>query len=197
MGHKITEKEAALTIWEVDDDNDGSIDWDEFKTMFYRVRDDESGCEPRKLFNVVDFLMLDKNHSGSVDMDECVTLLYARYGKEEVEVNLKQMKSENHKSVRGCTLGASVAQAAPATPEAARNAIARSAQVSCSLRAVAPSQLMADAANEKNVNFSFFTEIHRRCKKKLIGTGIKAGATTVPQVNGLKFVSDPQFQHLM
>ena len=57
--------------------------------------------------------------------------------------------------------------------------------------------LMADAANEKNVNFSFFTEIHRRCKKKLIGTGIKAGATTVPQVNGLKFVSDPQFQHLM
>ena len=100
LGHRITEKEAALTIWEVDDDNDGCVDWDEFKTMFYRVRDDESGCEPRKLFNVVDFLMLDKNHSGSVDMDECVTLLYARYGKEQVETNLKQMKAENHKSVR-------------------------------------------------------------------------------------------------
>jgi calmodulin len=155
LGHRITEKEAALTIWEVDDDNDGCVDWDEFKTMFYRVRDDESGCEPRKLFNVVDFLMLDKNHSGSVDMDECVTLLYARYGKEQVETNLKQMKAENHKS------------------------------------------LMVDAANEKNVNFSFFSEIHRRCKKNLIGTGIKQGATTVPQVNGLKFVNDPQFQHLI
>ena len=59
------------------------------------------------------------------------------------------------------------------------------------------SQLMVDAANEKNVNFSFFSEIHRRCKKNLIGTGIKQGATTVPQVNGLKFVNDPQFQHLI
>ena len=58
-------------------------------------------------------------------------------------------------------------------------------------------QLMVDAANEKNVNFSFFSEIHRRGKKQLIGTGIKHGATTVPQVNGLKFVNDPQFQHLM
>ena len=155
MGHSITEKEAALTIWEVDDDNDNAVDWDEFKTMFYRVRDDESGCEPRKLFNVIDFLMLDKNHSGSVDMDECVTLLYARYGKDQVETHLGAMKSENHKS------------------------------------------LQVDAANEKNVNFSFFSEIHRRCKKALIGTGIKPGATTVPQVNGLKFINDPQTAHLL
>jgi len=155
LGHSITEKEAALTIWEVDDDNDNAVDWDEFKTMFYRVRDDESGCEPRKLFNVIDFLMLDKNHSGSVDMDECVTLLYARYGKDQVETHLGAMKSENHKS------------------------------------------LQVDAANEKNVNFSFFSEIHRRCKKALIGTGIKPGATTVPQVNGLKFINDPQTAHLL
>ena len=84
----------------MDDDNDCAVDWDEFKTMFYRVRDDESGCEPRKLFNLVDFLMLDKNHSGSVDMDECITLLYSRYGKDEVELNLQAMKKENHKTVR-------------------------------------------------------------------------------------------------
>merc|ERR1719198_1846209 len=155
LGHKVSDKEAALTIWEVDDDNDGAVDWDEFRTMYYRVRNDESGCEPRKLFNVIDFLMLDKNHSGSVDMDECITLLDSRYGKEQVESNLKQMKLENHASLR------------------------------------------VDTANEKNVNFSFFSEIHRRCKKAIIGTGIKAGATTVPQVSGLKFVNDPQFQHLM
>jgi len=155
LGHKITEKEAALTIWEVDDDNDGSIDWDEFKTMYYRVRNDDTGCEPRKLFNVVDFLMLDKNHSGSVDMDECVTLLYSRYGKDQVETELKNMKTEEHPSLK------------------------------------------IDQANEKNVNFSFFSEIHRRCKKAIIGTGMKSNATTVPQVNGLKFVSDPQLQHLM
>ena len=57
--------------------------------------------------------------------------------------------------------------------------------------------LVADAANEKNVNFSFFAEIVGRCKKQIIGSGIKPGATTVPQVQGLKFVSDPAFQHLM
>jgi hypothetical protein len=47
------------------------------------------------------------------------------------------------------------------------------------------------------VNFTFFSEIHRRCKKTIIGSGIKKGSTAVPQVNGLKFINDPQFQHLM
>jgi hypothetical protein len=93
--------------------------------------------------------------AAQVDMDECVTLLWSRYGKDLVEENLRQMKKENHAT------------------------------------------LMADVANEKNVNFSFFSEIQRRCKKLRIGSGIKPGATTVPQVNGLKFVNDPQFQHLM
>ena len=155
LGHKITEKEAALTIWEVDDDNDGSLDWEEFKTMFFRVRDDDTGCEPRKMFNLVDFLMLDKNHTGAVDMDECITVLYVRFGKDLVEMQHKAMKAEDHPTMK------------------------------------------VDAANEKNVNFSFFNEILRRCKKATIGTGIKEGATAVPQVNGLKFVNDPQYQHLV
>mmetsp|Transcript_43528 Transcript_43528/g.87123 ORF Transcript_43528/g.87123 Transcript_43528/m.87123 type:complete len:216 (-) Transcript_43528:292-939(-) len=155
LGFRVTEKEAALTVWEVDDDNDGLVDWDEFRTMFYRVRDDQSGCEPRKLFNLVDFLMLDKNHSGSVDMDECVTLLWSRYGKDPVDENLKAMQVENHPSLQG------------------------------------------DAANEKNVNFSFFSEIQRRCKKKALGSGIRKDATTVPQVKELPYVTNPQFQHLL
>ena len=155
LGHRINEKEAALTIWEVDDDNDGAVDWDEFRAMYYRVRNDDTNCEPRRLFNLIDFLMLDKNHSGSVDLDECLTLLYSRYGKEAVERHQSDMRAENHPSLR------------------------------------------VDAANEKNVNFSFFSEIHRRCKKELIGTGIKEGATAVPTVSGLKFVSDPAFAHLL
>ena len=47
------------------------------------------------------------------------------------------------------------------------------------------------------MSFSFFSEIQRRCKKLRVGSGIKAGATTVPQVKGLAFVTNPQFQHLM
>ena len=67
----------------------------------------------------------------------------------------------------------------------------------CQLTAPWSRSLTQDAANEKNVNFSFFSEIQRRCKKLRVGSGIKPGATTVPQVKGLSFVSNPQFQHLM
>jgi len=153
LGFKVSKKEAALIIWEVDDDNDSVVDWDEFRTMFYRVRDDQTGCEPRKLFNLVDFLMLDKNHSGAVDQDECMTVLWARYGKELVTEHNDAMAKENV-------------------------------------------TFTGDAANEKNVNFTFFNEINRRCKKALIGTGIKPGATSVPQVNGLNLINNPQSQHL-
>jgi len=55
----------------------------------------------------------------------------------------------------------------------------------------------ADVANEKNVNFSFFSEIQRRCRKTRVGSGIKPGATAVPQVKGLSFVKNPALQHLM
>jgi hypothetical protein len=81
LGHAMKASEAALTIWEVDDDADGCIDWNEFRTMFYRVRDDQTGYEPRKLFSVVEFLMLDKNLNGSIDLDECMSILYQRFGK--------------------------------------------------------------------------------------------------------------------
>ena len=81
LGHSLRPSEAALTIWEVDDDADGQVDWEEFKNMFYRIRDDQSGYEPRKMFNLVEFIMHDKNHTGGIDLDEAITILYQRYGK--------------------------------------------------------------------------------------------------------------------
>ena len=33
------------------------VNWEEFKVMFYRVRKDKSGWEPRRLFAVVEFMM--------------------------------------------------------------------------------------------------------------------------------------------
>ena len=35
------------------------MNWEEFKVMFYRVRQDKSGWEPRRLFTVVEFMMRD------------------------------------------------------------------------------------------------------------------------------------------
>lgn len=74
-------KEAAMVIWEVDDDNDKAIDWEEFHTTFHRARDDKTGCEPHKLFHVIEFLMHDKNGNGMIDVDECLSIMYARYGR--------------------------------------------------------------------------------------------------------------------
>jgi len=102
LGHKIKAAEAALTIWEVDDDADGQVNWDEFRTMFYRIRDDQTGYEPRKLFNVVEFLMYDKNFSGSIDLDECMSILYQRFGKAAVDqamTEVGQNDEANEKSV--------------------------------------------------------------------------------------------------
>ena len=67
----------------------------------------------------------------------------------------------------------------------------------CSAPRAPPGFARQDFANEKNVNFSFFSEIQRRCRKARVGSGVKSGATTVPQVKGLSFVSNPALQHLM
>ena len=53
--------------------------------MFDRCRSDKTGLEPRKLFNVVEFMMHDKDASGSIDVDECMEILFRRFGKDELE----------------------------------------------------------------------------------------------------------------
>merc|ERR1712226_448213 len=72
-------------IWEVDEDCDKCVSWDEFRLIFERCRSDKTGLEPRKLFNVVEFMMHDKDASGKIDMDECMEILFRRFGKDQLE----------------------------------------------------------------------------------------------------------------
>jgi len=37
------------------------------------------------LFNVVEFMMHDKDSSGTIDMDECMEILFRRFGKDQLE----------------------------------------------------------------------------------------------------------------
>mmetsp|Transcript_14951 Transcript_14951/g.14546 ORF Transcript_14951/g.14546 Transcript_14951/m.14546 type:complete len:80 (+) Transcript_14951:111-350(+) len=53
LGCSPTKSEVKLIIWEVDDDLDGYVSKQEFLTMYKRCISDETGLEPRKLFNLV------------------------------------------------------------------------------------------------------------------------------------------------
>jgi calmodulin len=82
-------------IWEVDEDCDSMISWEEFKAMFYRVRHDKTGWEPRRLFNLVEFMMHDKDQSGSIDMDECMEILFRRFGKDQLEARVNDFMTHD------------------------------------------------------------------------------------------------------
>lgn len=53
-------------IWEIDDNLDGTISYDEFERSYLRARDDRSGLEPSHLFYLTCFLTYDKNCHGRV-----------------------------------------------------------------------------------------------------------------------------------
>ena len=143
LQYKCKRTDVEDMIWEVDEDCDGLISWDEFKAMFYRVRHDKTGWEPRRLFNVVEFMMHDKararpssggrattrrlrvtrhflpspaltcprllsllpthtqDQSASIDMDECMEILFRRFGKEQLEARVNEFMANDEVRGRG------------------------------------------------------------------------------------------------
>lgn len=55
-------------IWQVNDNLDGSISYEEFEMSFVRARNDRSGMEPAELFYLTCFLMFDMECSGKVSV---------------------------------------------------------------------------------------------------------------------------------
>lgn len=94
LGKHAEKREVDDMIWEVDENLDGCVDWEEFLLMFRRNISDKSGLEPFQLFNVVQFCMYDKEFSGHVTVDETMHMLYARYGKERLESEMKALFGE-------------------------------------------------------------------------------------------------------
>lgn len=91
LGHKAKRGEVEDMIWEVDEDCDGCISWDEFQTMYNRCRDDKTGYEPRGLFNVVEFVMNDKDGSGFISLEEAMCIMYLRYGRNQLDQQLEEV----------------------------------------------------------------------------------------------------------
>ncbi|CAG9464559.1 unnamed protein product [Pedinophyceae sp. YPF-701] len=91
LGHRCAKKDIEDMIWEVDEDCDKAVNWDEFRGMYYRCREDKTGFEPRRLYNVVEFLINDKDGSGDVSVEEAQQIMYLRYGRQALDQMLTEL----------------------------------------------------------------------------------------------------------
>ena len=89
--------EVRDMIWEVDDDGDGGINWREFKSVYQRVRADDQGKEPRRLYNVIEFMVFDIDNDGTIDLTEVMQLFYQRYGRHALFSGAKDAQGADYK----------------------------------------------------------------------------------------------------
>lgn len=94
LGHKTPREHIELWIWEVDDDLDNMVSQDEFFTMYQRCISDHTGLEPRNLFNLVQFLMYDKEFSGHISVEQTLQILFVRHGRGELDAEIKEIFGE-------------------------------------------------------------------------------------------------------
>jgi calmodulin len=50
-----------------------------------------AGYEPRGLFNVVEFMMNDKESTGSISLEEALQIMYLRHGRAELDAKLEEV----------------------------------------------------------------------------------------------------------
>ena len=91
FGYKVKPTEAEEIIWEVDEDCDKMVSWQEFTEMYDRCRKDKTGCEPKRLYFIVEFMIIDKDNGGEISVEEAIEDLYLQHGKEELDNRLEDM----------------------------------------------------------------------------------------------------------
>lgn len=101
LGLKLLRADVALYIWEVDDDLDGYINKDEFTIMYKRCVSDKTGLEPRKLFNLVQYLMYDRNFKGRVTIEETLQILFVRHGRDKLDYEIEAIFGCDEKNEDG------------------------------------------------------------------------------------------------
>ena len=87
LGYVPRAGEAEQMIWEVDDDGDGVINFDEFEATHSRLvafdfasSKARGAYEPRAFFNMVEFSIFDNDEGGTIDASEAIAVFHRRYG---------------------------------------------------------------------------------------------------------------------
>jgi len=102
LGHKTPRDQIELWIWEVDDDLDMMVGWEEFLTMYQRCISDHTGNEPRNLFNLVQFLMYDKEEfAGRISVEQTLQILFVRHGRGELDAEIQEIFGDQQKGPDG------------------------------------------------------------------------------------------------
>eukprot|EP00924_Labyrinthula_sp_SR-Ha-C_P015135 snap_masked-scaffold_9-processed-gene-9.29-mRNA-1 protein AED:0.14 eAED:0.14 QI:949/1/1/1/0.28/0.25/8/124/234 len=101
LGKFYSKADIEEIIWEVDENLDKEVDYKELKLCFERNTVDKTGLEPHRLYNLVQFMMYDKDGSGQVSLDETMKMLYARYGRDKMEDQMKILFGEDLKTQDG------------------------------------------------------------------------------------------------
>ena len=71
--------------------------------MYKRCKSDptEASLEPRKLFNLVQFLMFDKTFKGSVTVEDSLQILFVRYGRINLDREIIAIFGDTDKNFDG------------------------------------------------------------------------------------------------
>lgn len=105
LGYPVSGQEKGRlveVIWQVNDNLDGAICFDEFVNSYVRSRNDRSGLEPSELFFLTCFLMFDKECCGRISLDDAMGILYLKYGESverEMDIHFGKLVTKGAHSV--------------------------------------------------------------------------------------------------
>merc|ERR1711998_666501 len=77
------------------------VAWDEFLTMYQRCISDGTGNEPRNLFNLVQFLMYDKDFTGKISVEQTLQILFVRFGRGKLDAEIQEIFGDEQKGADG------------------------------------------------------------------------------------------------
>mmetsp|Transcript_37784 Transcript_37784/g.99920 ORF Transcript_37784/g.99920 Transcript_37784/m.99920 type:complete len:440 (-) Transcript_37784:144-1463(-) len=90
IGGKLDRDEVRDILWEVDDSMSGRLSMADYMMTYKRLQADESGFEPKRFYSIVEFLLMDRDCSGEISLDEAMTTIFERQGADDLASFTKQ-----------------------------------------------------------------------------------------------------------
>ncbi|KAL8274021.1 hypothetical protein Esti_002020 [Eimeria stiedai] len=125
----VHQHDVEVMVWEVDEDLDGFISWEEFLSLYQRGTKDVTGktaalgclhtptaapidcsiplassgigLEPRGFFHVVQFLMYDREMKGRINVEDTLQILFVKFGRELLDQEIHAIFGEDERRTDG------------------------------------------------------------------------------------------------